>query len=635
MALIAHPTRAFLPALLACLAVTLVSAQHPLPGILPEQQRMIVRDPARLPAARIPMGQLPPPTVFTSDDDAPGASVTIDALIRQALTGADVVRVLAGVGAASTGQTIYDPAVATMRIDQQQAIFDPTLEMRHDFLRNESPFALPVPGDPNAARFDALQDDLYDMSVSATKLMRNGARADLRTDVLRNDQTPNPGFLNPTARSSVSLGLTQPLLQGAGVAVNQVPIVLARIDAESSYFRLKDGIQETVRGVIQAYWDLVAARTSVWAIEQQVAQADFAFRQERARNQVGISPQGQLSQARLALASFRANLVTAQAILLDREASLRGILGLPPTDPTRLLPMTAPITERIEFDWEQLIAIAERNRPDVIEQKLILEADYQLLLQANNRTLPQLDAVARYRWNGLEGELPIGQDVRSEPGAFTDWQLGINFSVPLGQRRARALLREQQLLLARDQANLDQTMLEAVHAIAATLRRIDLQFARYEALRETRIAAVANLRQQLADFRQERIDFINVLQALTDWGNAISSEADALAQYNAELAMLERQTGTILEAHGIRFYEERFAAAGPLGICGPERCYPRALRTIPGNDRYQEAEEPVDEIFRKDVLESLERRRSDQPERDRPAENRRLPPPEPVPLPER
>ena len=104
-------------------------------------------------------------------------------------------------------------------------------------------------------------------------------------------------------------------------------------------------------------------------------------------------------------------------------------------------------------------------------------------------------------------------------------------------------MRESELLIARDRVNLDQKMLEIVHEIAATLRQLDQQFAQYEALRETRLAAIENLRQQTAGFRNERIEFINVLQALTDWGNAVSAEAQSLSQYNAELARLEQRHG--------------------------------------------------------------------------------------------
>ena len=67
-----------------------------------------------------------------------------------------------------------------------------------------------------------------------------------------------------------------------------------------------------------------------------------------------------------------------------------------------------------------------------------------------------------------------------------------------------------------------------------------------------------------------------MLQALNDWGNAVSSEAQQLLTYNIALATLERQTGTILETHGLVFDEERFRAAGPLPCVRPPLSFRRA-----------------------------------------------------------
>ena len=72
--------------------------------------------------------------------------------------------------------------------------------------------------------------------------------------------------------------------------------------------------------------------------------------------------------------------------------------------------------------------------------------------------------------------------------------------------------------------------------------------------------------------------FLNVLQAINDWGSAITSEARALTDYNVLLATLERQTGTILETHGLVFVEERFQAVGPLCHTHEMRDYPRDLK---------------------------------------------------------
>jgi hypothetical protein len=91
------------------------------------------------------------------------------------------------------------------------------------------------------------------------------------------------------------------------------------------------------------------------------------------------------------------------------------------------------------------------------------------------------------------------------------------------------------------------------------------------------------------------------LQAINDWGNAVSFEAQSLAQYNIELANLEKQTGTILESHGVRFFEERAAFAGPLGRLQKHRLYPTSLPPGPNVQRYLQTGEPAEKMLERDV----------------------------------
>ena len=260
------------------------------------------------------------------------------------------------------------------------------------------------------------------------------------------------------------------------------------------------------------------------------------------------------------------------------------------------------------MDWHGLLELAEERRPDIIELKLILEADEQLLLEARNQALPSVDAAALYRWNGLEGEMPGGLGLSSRPGQFTDWTVAVNFSVPLGLRRERAVLRRQELIIARDRANLQQGLHGAVHDVAVNLRNLAQFYEQYLAFQETRQAARINLEVQLAEYRFRGGIFLNVLQAIGAWGNAVSAEAQALLQYNVELANLELQTGTILESHGIRFYEERYGSLGPLGRLHPDECYPSELRPTRNVDRYRSGEQPAEQSFDLRPPDDLQRR---------------------------
>jgi outer membrane protein TolC len=584
------------------------------PFILPEQTEIQVRNPSDLPRSPI-VNIRRPPTVSDPQFELPPRHLSLDEAISTGLANSEVVRVLAGVTAASSGRTVYDVALSNTLIDQQRAAFDPAAAIGNTWNRNEPPSAFFDPLDPSRALIGGTRTDNYNFNFGLTKRTSTGGT--LAFGANSDDSRFRPGIfpLNPQARSSTDFSFTQPLVQGGGVTVNQIPIVLAQIDTERSFFQYKDSVQQHVRGVIEAYWALVFARTDLWAREQQTEQAEFANLRTEMRLQVRDANLGEAAQTRVALENFRASLLSAQANVLQREAALRNILGFPPYDPNRVVPVTPPSEEKLPIDWEGIVELAGEQRPDIIELKLILEADEQLLRQSRNDANPRIDATALYRWNGLDGTMPIGLNLASRSGAFTDWTMGVNFSVPLGLRRERAALRQRELVIARDRANLTQGVHQMVHLLALNVRNLDQFYQQYRRFQAVRAAAKINLDRQLAAYNQGLVQFIVALQAIVDWGNAVSSEAQSLTQYNTEIANLEFATGTILESHGVAFYEERFGSLGPLGRFSTEQCYPSATLATPTVDRYPVGEQPSEEFF----------------ELRDPLEERNQPPPAPVP----
>lgn len=571
-------------------------AQRLFPTVFPEQRVMEVRDPTQLPLYRLP--EVPnPSTVSRPQPELTGLPLSLDEAIRRALVNTDVVRVLTGTSATSSGRTIYDAAVANTQIDEQNARFDPTLNLNNTFNRLENPSAIFDPLNPGQAIITGSRNDSFNSTLSLNKLNALGGQWEFGVIATPLRTSPAFGALNPQTSSSVNLGYTQPLLQGGGIGRNLAPIVLARIDTERSYFQLKDSIQEQVRGVVEAYWSLVAARTDLWARQQQVAQLRETVKRIKARVEVTFDNRADRAQAELALANAQATLISSQANVIQREAALRNILGIPPSDGTRLIPNSPPNSDRFEPDWAQITELAAEHRPDLIELKLIIEADEQQLQIAKNNALPRLDAVGLYRWNGLEGTAPNGTQIRSGSGQFTDWTMGVNFSVPIGLRQGRAALRRQELVIARDRSNLQQGLHFAVHQLASSIRSLDQLYEQYRAFREARVAARINMDYQLAKLKTGTGILINVLQAISDWGNTVSSEANSLSQYNSLLATLERQTGTILESHSVVLYEERFGSIGPLGRFFDDQCYPMATRPSSNGNRYPVSDQPSEEAF--------------------------------------
>jgi outer membrane protein TolC len=562
--------------------------------ILPEQRTIDVRDPADIRPTPIP----PSPPPRTVSDPQPGAAewqLSLDDAIRISLGNAQVVRVLAGLTAVSSGQTIYDAAITNTTIDQAQSVFDPVYRWNNTWSRTNTPFAIFDPEFPGRSLITSTPTDTYLSDMELTKKNVLGGQWSVDwTERYTRIPEPGPFPLNPQTAHAVTLSYTQPLLQGAGFQVNTAPIVIARLNTELSFFQYKDSVQELVRSTIEAYWNLVQARVNAWARKIQEEQSREAYERESARFKTGFSDVGTVSQTRVTYNQFKADRIAADADVLAREGALRNLLGLPPSDDKQIIPTSAPANQRLPHDWNELVRLAEQRRPDIIELKIITEADQVRLVQAQNQALPRLDAVALYRWNGLSGEMPNGEHLSTEPGQFTDWSVGINFSVPLGLRAGRALARQQKLLIARDLANVQQGIHAAVSQIAATLRDLDSAYEQYLAYKETRVAADINLRVQTEKFRAGQTIYLNVLEALNSWGTAVSSEARTLLDYNVSLAVLERQTGTILETHGLVFAEERFRAAGPL-LC--KQLYPYAQPPVGAPHLYPGSGQPSEDSF--------------------------------------
>ena len=110
-------------------------------------------------------------------------------------------------------------------------------------------------------------------------------------------------------------------------------------------------------------WALVFARVQVWVREQQVEQSDFVLRRAEAQKQQGFGDAEEVTQARTSYAGFRTTLIAAKADLLDREAALRNLLGLPPYDPLQIVPTTQPLEGRVLPLWEPLVELADGVLP--------------------------------------------------------------------------------------------------------------------------------------------------------------------------------------------------------------------------------------------------------------------------------
>ena len=377
----------------------------------------------------------------------------------------------------------------------------------------------------------------------------------------------------------------------SGLEANRANIVIARLNADASVWNFKAAIMAQVRSVEQQYWSLSQQQIALWSRETAVKLGEEILRRERAELEVGRATQADVAEAEQQLENFKLNLVSATSDVITTERQLRNILGLPPADNRRIVPDTEPTEARLEPDWESSLSQMLAFQPDIVQQQLLVRLTELQLLLARNQLLPQLNLNALYQFNGLGHQLdsseavaaggglsvlnPITSLKNSQAGLrteaanqrdFNTWQVGLTFSMPIGFRAPLANTRQAQYQLLRQRAFLQQIVHQTSHSLARFFLEVDANYKQFRTAQRLRAAAQQRLEAQRAFYEEGRITIDRLLDAVSQYANAIAQEAQYKTSYNTSIAALEEAKGTLLA------YDNIAVAEGP----SPRKAYIQA-----------------------------------------------------------
>ncbi len=326
------------------------------------------------------------------------------------------------------------------------------------------------------------RQDLNTTQVGVSKRSATGGLMSVRNVTIydRNNQLSNR-FPFDSSETYAEAELRHPLLQGAGTKFNRIAgpgatpgqlngILLARVRTDISLIEFEQSVRDLVAEVENAYWDLYYAYRD---LEAKVDVRDIAEETLRLQDP-NSTPQGKIAQAEEQLYRFQADIVdslngrpldatrtnngsTAGTFrgfggLRFSERRLRLIVGMPINDGTIIRPIDAPFAGAVNYDWADCQSDALSRRTELRRQKWVIKQS-ELELQANRNFLkPQLDVISRYRQRGF-GENLTGQDSATASlwdNQYQEWQLGLEYNLPVGLRRAHAAIQNSRLRLARE-----------------------------------------------------------------------------------------------------------------------------------------------------------------------------------------
>ncbi|MFW5692769.1 MAG: TolC family protein, partial [Thermoguttaceae bacterium] len=272
------------------------------------------------------------------------------------------------------------------------------------------------------------------------------------------------------------------------------------------------------------------------------------------------------AQAREQYFQFRNAVEQALHQLYAGEAKLRYMLGLAATDGRLIRPSDEPTSAKVVFDWQDALGEALARNAELREQKWMVKRREMEMIASKNFLLPRLDAVGRYRWLGLGNDLLGGdtsdfQDPASNAyavmtgGNFQEWQLGVEFSMPLGFRREMAGVRNAQLILARERAKLQEMELELSHQLSHYIREMESQYVLTQTNWNRRAAAQRQVQAVAEAYDTGTVTIDVLLEAQRRLAVAESDFFRAVVDYNTAITQVHKRKGSLLEYNGVYLAE--------------------------------------------------------------------------------
>lgn len=405
----------------------------------------------------------------------------------------------------------------------------------------------------------------------------------------------SPGLLFPSSYSGlVNLQYTQPLWAGAGVEFNRIAgpsrsgfgaitgvnqgVSIARINEDISIADFENAVITMVRDVEDLYWDLYLSYRQFDAENANRDSALRSWREVKAKMEVGAAGGNAAAEAQARENYFdtRARVEIALGSIYRTENQFRRMLGLPVNDGRIIRPADDPLRAEYALNWETALAESLTHRVELRRQKWQVKSLELQRIAAENACNPQLNFVSNYNVNGFGDEL---LSYNSADGITTDgynsaygsltrgdqtgWGLGLQFSMPIGLRTARAQLHNTELQLVKARTALAAQELDISHDLAEAIQNLDQAFMTAKTNFDRRVASERRVQATQAEYeagvRDATLDL--VLRAQASKAAAEIAYFTSLINYNKALIELNRQRGTLLEVNGISLDEGAWVPA--------------------------------------------------------------------------
>ena len=508
-------------------------------------------------------------------------------------------------------ESVYDPALIesspSLGVEGALSAFDAQLASSFTWAHTDVPQNVQLAFSPIFPRVQ--MEDVDTLNASITKRTESGGTVSVTTTAIYTDSNSQSLELPHDNSLAVNLGFTQRLLRGGGSLFNQIHgpldagtpgigggfdgVMVARINDDMALNDFEANMTNLLSDVENAYWELYYAYRALDAAKVGRDSALTTWRKVYALY-VAKAKGGEAdkeAQARDQYYQFRGQVEQALVDLYRMENRLRYLMGLAATDGRLIRPINEPTTAKVLFDWCDVHSEALCRSVYLRKEKWKIKQLELELIASRNLLLPNLDFVGNYElyglgesllsstyapYNGLPSQTIIGSNAGSTlaDGQFGNWNVGLNFSIPIGLRRELTTIRNQQLLLVRERCVLQDQELELSHEITDAVRNVDVQYRLMQTNFNRRLASEDEVAADQVAYDAGTTTLDILLQAEQERSVAEAAYYRSLIDFNRAISNVHYVKGSLPE------YDNIFMAEGPW----PGKAYFDARRLARSRD---------------------------------------------------
>ena len=443
--------------------------------------------------------------------------------------------------------------------------FDATLGLELSTARKTQQLASAF-SSPNRMEND---NDNWDLSLSQKLVTGANYQFDFTNN--RNKTNSATAGLNPSYSSEFQLSLTQPLLKNFGIDLNKRNIHIAKNEVDISDHEFKTKVIETVSEVENIYWDFVFTLGDLEVKQKSLERAKDLQRRVKAQVLVGIMAPIETLQAESEVASREEFLLSAQDSIDDNQDKLKNILNIDFSSPEGLSPIYPSNQANVlivDFDFNEIVKMALSNRPDYLAKKKDLENKNILVKYQENQIYPSVDLVGSLGINGLSGEattITSGtfQGTSAYGGSYGnsltdalstnyyDWEFGVKFSYPLGNRSAKSKLSASRLEKAQLILGIKDLEKKIILEVRESARQLKTDSKRIKAATVAKKLAEEKLKAEEKKFEVGLSTSFNVLKFQEDLAEAQSNEIKTIIDYKQTRVLFRKSIASTLKHHDV------------------------------------------------------------------------------------